>query len=513
MSNPLIALFVVLAQAASPARVTLADFQGLRFLEGSWQGSGYQPGPFYESYRFVNDSTLEMAGWTDSTFTRKSDSTRYMFRNGEIRSGGGEAAVVRIDSLGYHFQRLSGQASGWVFRRISQDRWTATLNRGRTVYTLDRIGPVWPRSTMPAQGLDPKPVEQFIARIRSNEFGHVDRLVVVRNGQLVVDERFPRDYRAISAGKSSAIGCGPGACIDSARAHQYNYLDPDYHPWWQGSELHTLQSVTKSVTATLIGVAIHNRAIRGVDVPLLSFFEAYDLSSVDERLKQATLADLLTMRSGIEWHEVDRPLDETNTTLQLERSPDWIRFTLAQPMDAAPRTRWAYNSGGSQLMSEVIRVATRQHVDDYARQHLFGPLGISRFYWKRTPTGHPDTEGGLYLDALDLARIGQLYLDDGMWQGKRILPAGWAREATARHVPHINANANSPGYGYQWWRYDRRGVDVWAGSGFGGQFLIVIPQARMVAVTNAWNVFGERVPGTLGPLIDALLSAAGVPPS
>jgi CubicO group peptidase (beta-lactamase class C family) len=97
-----------------------------------------------------------------------------------------------------------------------------------------------------------------------------------------------------------------------------------------------------------------------------------------------------------------------------------------------------------------------------------------------------------------------------VWQGKRILPAGWAREATGRHVQNISDNANSPGYGYQWWRYDRRGVDVWAGNGFGGQFLIVIPQARMVGVVNGWNVFGDRVTGVLGPTIDAMIAAAGI---
>jgi hypothetical protein len=494
----------------APARITLEQFKGLRFLEGSWKGSGYQPGPFYESYRFINDSTIAMFGWTDSTFSKKSDSTRYLFRNGQVRSGDGRAALMRIDSLGYHFQTISGQRYGWSFRPLSPDRWQAVLNQGRTIYTLDRVAPAWPRSTPAAQGLNPGPIDQLVARISAHEFGHVDRLVIVRNGYLVVDERFPRDYHAISQGKSSGIGCGIGACADSASVHHYNYLHPDYHPWWQDSEQHTLQSVTKSIAATVIGAAMHNGRISGLKAPLLSFFTNYDLSRVDARLKTATLEDLLTMRSGIEWHEIDRPLDETNTTLQLERSTDWIRFTLAQPMDAEPGTKWAYNSGGSQLMAEVIRQATGEHADEYARRHLFQPLGITRFHWKRTPTGHPDTEGGLYLEATDLARIGQLYLDDGVWQGQRILPAGWARLATTRHVQNINQNPSSPGYGYQWWRYDRRGVDVWAGNGFGGQFLVIIPQARIIGVISGWNVFGDRFPGTLAPTIDALISAAGI---
>jgi CubicO group peptidase (beta-lactamase class C family) len=352
-----------------------------------------------------------------------------------------------------------------------------------------------------------------VAQVHVGTYGNVNHLVVLRDDAVLVDERFPRDYSAISRGRRTPIGCGIDACPDSAALHAYNYLHPRFHPWWQGSDLHTLQSVTKSVTATLIGIAQHRGQISGPRVPLLSFFGAYDLRAVDPRLRRATLADLLTMRSGIEWHETDRPLDESNTTLQLERSADWIRFTLGQPMDAEPGAKWAYNSGGSQLMAEVIRSATGEHADQYAERHLFTPLGIRAFHWKRTPTGHPDTEGGLYLNAGDLAKIGQLYLDDGVWRGQRLLPAGWARDATARHVARVGDAPNAPGYGYQWWRYDRRGVDVWAGNGFGGQFLVVIPQYRLVGVVNSWNVFGQQVPGVLGPMIGAMLDAAGVPAS
>ncbi|MDF1505433.1 serine hydrolase [Roseisolibacter sp. H3M3-2] len=349
------------------------------------------------------------------------------------------------------------------------------------------------------------PLAALVERIRAGTHGNVDHLLVLRGDSTLVDERFARDYAAISRGHRTPIGCGSDACPDSAAVHPYNYLHPRYHPWWQGGDLHTLQSVTKSVAATLIGVARQRGQIKDESVPLLSFFEGYDLRAADPRLRRATLADLLTMRSGIEWHESDRPLDSTNTTLQLEHSRDWIRFTLAQPMDAEPGTKWVYNSGGSALMAEVIRNATGEHADRYAEQHLFAPLGIRSYHWKKTPTGHPDTEGGLYLAPRDLAKIGRLYLDDGVWQGKRILPAGWARTATGRIVERTADAPTAPGYGYQWWRYDRRGVEVWAGNGFGGQFLLVVPQHRLIAVINAWNVFGQRVPGTLGPLIDALI--------
>jgi hypothetical protein len=359
---------------------------------------------------------------------------------------------------------------------------------------------------------DVAPLERLAARMRGTEFGNVDHLLVLHEDDVLVDERFARDYTAISRGKKAHIGCGIDACTDSSQLNEFNYLHPRWHPWWQGGNPHTLQSVTKSVTATLFGIALGRGELKTLSAPLLESFRGYDLSRVDPRLRHATLADLLTMRSGIEWHETDRPLDSTNTTAQLEASADWIRFTLAQPMDAAPGAKWVYNSGGSALMAEVLRNATGMHVDRYAERHLFGPLGIRDYHWKHTPTGHPDTEGGLYLAPRDLAKIGQLYMNDGVWRGKRILPAGWAKEATARHVASVNpAQPNGPGYGYQWWRYDRRGTEVWAGNGFGGQFLVILPAHRMVGVTNAWNVFGDRVPGTLGPLIEAMLDAARVP--
>lgn len=339
--------------------------------------------------------------------------------------------------------------------------------------------------------------------IRDGQYGNVDRLLVLRGGVPLIDRTYSRDYRAISKGQDSPLGCGEG-CTDPNRMHEFNYLHPNWHPYYAGSNVHTLQSVTKSIAATVIGIAIGRGDIKALDQPLLDFFKDLDLSKVDPRLRRATLADLLTMRSGIEWHEQDRPLDDTNTTMQLERSRDWMQFTLDQPMDADPGTKWTYNSGGSALMAGIIRAATKRHLDDYAAEYLFRPLGIRAVHWKKTPTGHPDTEGGLYLTAEDLAKIGTLYLKDGVHDGRRILPEGWVRGATTRHVKAVAPNWD---YGYQWWITSRDGADIWAGRGFGGQLLIVIPARDTVAVVNAWNIFGGRAANIFTPLIAALTPA------
>jgi CubicO group peptidase (beta-lactamase class C family) len=173
-------------------------------------------------------------------------------------------------------------------------------------------------------------------------------------------------------------------------------------------------------------------------------------------------------------------------------------------MDADPGTKWAYNSGGSMLLSGIVRSATGRFIDDYAAEHLFRPIGIRDFHWKKTPTGHPDTEGGLYLTAEDLARVGYLYLRDGMWAGRRVLPEGWVRRATTRHVTGVAANWD---YGYQWWLTRRNDVDIWAGRGFGGQFLFVLPSRDLVVVALGWNIFGGQARGITNPLLDAVLAA------
>jgi CubicO group peptidase (beta-lactamase class C family) len=139
-------------------------------------------------------------------------------------------------------------------------------------------------------------------------------------------------------------------------------------------------------------------------------------------------------------------------------------------------------------------------MDLYAEEYLWTPLGIDAYHWKKTPAGLPDALGGLYLEAEQLAKIGYLYLSDGIWDGVRLLPEDWVEAATRRHVVR-------PGYGYQWWRPDPGGVEVWAGQGFGGQYLLVLPQYQIVAVINSWNLFGGSFPNPRDALVRALVEA------
>jgi hypothetical protein len=120
--------------AAAASRHTVADFQLLRYLEGNWRGSGYAGGPFYESYGFLNDTTIDMTAWTDSTMTTARERTRYELRDGVIRTDKG-ARLVKVDQDGHHFAAAS---YGWTFRSVAPDRWTARVGPS-TTYTMDRI--------------------------------------------------------------------------------------------------------------------------------------------------------------------------------------------------------------------------------------------------------------------------------------------------------------------------------------------------------------------------------------
>ena len=367
----------------------------------------------------------------------------------------------------------------------------------------------WPVAAPEEGGIDTAPLEALHSRVTDGQFGYVNRVLVVSGGRLVFDQRYDHDYRNVSRDLSGPLGCGVDACGGPEDLHDFNYLHPDVHPYYRGREVHTLQSVTKSVTSALIGIAIKRGEIPDVDVPAFDLLTDHDLSELDPRVRTATLEDLLTMRLGIEWHETDRPLDDTNTTLQLEKSANWVEFTLSQPSDSDPGEKWNYNSGGSHLMSAIILQATGRTADKYAEEHLFGPLDIHDYHWKKDPQGLPDTEGGLYLASEDLARIGYLYLQDGVWNGERILPEGWVADATARQVDDVapdNPNWNW-GYGYQWWRLDSHGLTVWTGLGFGGQTLIVIPERNIVGVVNSWNIFDRRPPLAVA-FIEALIEAS-----
>ena len=204
-----------------------------------------------------------------------------------------------------------------------------------------------------------------------------------------------------------------------------------------------------------------------------------------------TLRDVLTMTTGIRWDEGSTEYtDPRNNCAVMEGRDDWVRYVLEQPMAADPGRTFVYDSGATMLLSYLIAKTTGKPADDYAREHLFGPLGIE-FFWKRTPKGLADTEGGLYLTPRDFAKIGLLYMQDGVWNGRRILPEGWAKSSTEGLV---ETNEKPFRYGYQWWvlpKDEKRPADAFFAWGYGGQILLVVPKLELIAVFTGWNIYDQ----------------------
>jgi CubicO group peptidase (beta-lactamase class C family) len=338
----------------------------------------------------------------------------------------------------------------------------------------------WRQSTPGAEGLDAAALERLSGEFTAGKHGYVDSMLVIRHGRVLFERAYPQDYQALFA-----------KAPDRHR-DLYNYYDPEWHPFYQKTRLHTMQSVSKSVTSALLGIAIARGELGGIDVPAASFFEGYRTQGDDPRFAALRLRDLLTMTSGIRWDESTVPYtNPANSCAAMEASRDWVQFVLDQPMAEDPGKVWVYSSGVTELLAQVLKKATGRHADDYAAEHLFAPLGIRSFHWKRTPTSHPDTEGGLYLEPRDLAKIGYLYMHDGVWNGARLMPAGWAAASTA---PAMSVEpAKGIGYGYQWWVISPTGTRpaAYAADGYGGQYLLVVPSLDLIAVFTGWNIWDK----------------------
>jgi CubicO group peptidase (beta-lactamase class C family) len=345
------------------------------------------------------------------------------------------------------------------------------------------IGPSgeWRRSTPDAERVDAAALEALDAEFRAGDHGYVNSMLVIRHGGIVFDRHYDHDYSSINA---DLIRAAPGP---------YNYFDADWHPYHRGTELHTIQSATKSVVSLLVGIAIARGEISGTEATLGALLPERKLD--DPRKAQITLEQILTMRSGFDWDETSLSyFDPRNDSTRMEVTDDWVAFLLARPLIAEPGTVWVYNSANSQLLSEIVSVATGQRLDRYAETHLFGPLGIDDYHWKTAPEGFSDTSAGLFLHPHDLAKIAWLCAQMGSWGGEQVVPGDWIERSTRPHVRDTSPDDPdfNVGYGYQWWVYDdgRDGKPViYGGWGWGGQFPLVVPERDMVAVFTGWNVY------------------------
>ena len=362
----------------------------------------------------------------------------------------------------------------------------ATAAAVATPATAPAAGTAPPVSSTPAAlGIDAAPLAALDADLASGKFPLVDSLLVMRCGQVVFDRRYPHDYAA-TYGKEARTK-GP---LNARLTGPYNYFDPAWHPYYQGTDEHTMQSVSKTVTSAIIGVAMARGAFKSpLSTPVLHYFDPEKVKNVDARKRRMTLRDLLTMTSGFDWNEDVPYADPNNPSDLMEAADDWVQFVIDRPMKDEPGSVFAYSSGATELLAYIFKRETGVDIEEYGRSHLFKPLGIHDYHWKRTPLGVVDTEGGLYLRTEDLAKIGLLYMNGGRWEGQPLMTADWVKESL---TPRIDAGEGFQ-YGYQWWLLPHGDPKrlAWLARGMGGQRLIIIPEEHLIVVSTAWHILNE----------------------
>ena len=343
----------------------------------------------------------------------------------------------------------------------------------------------WPAAQAGSVGLNAASLASFDTDIRAGKYGLVDSALVIRCGKQAFARFYSHDYARIY---------GPVARKEGPLNHDvngpYNYFSAEFHPYFQHSDLHTMQSVSKSVTSATFGVAIGRKDfLVDLDSPILQFFGDYQIANVDERKRRITLRHLLTMTAGLQWNE-DLPYnDPKNSADLMEARHDWVKYVIDQPMVAEPGKVFAYSSGVTELLAYIFKRVTGRNVDEYAAEHLFNPLGI-RYHWKHSPTGLTDTEGGLYLSSADLAKIGFLYLHNGVWNHQQIVPQEWVKASLTPNMD-VEDEGEKWKYGFQWWLqpYSTSPERLFsAARGFGGQQLLVVPDYELIVVFTGWGI-------------------------
>src|SRR5215831_17468439 len=333
--------------------------------------------------------------------------------------------------------------------------------------------------TAPAMaGLDPALICGIGPRLEALKEANAHGVVIIRHGRLI--------YKRYFAGKDWRLLMSLGdVSFDAGTKHD-------------------IRSISKSVTSLLLGIALDRGLLTDLDAPVFSFFPEYGDLRTPEK-DRITLRHLLTMSSGLAWDETSVAYtNPSNTYWQMAIAPRSDHFVLAQPLAAQPGEVFNYNTGTANLLGLILRKVSGKRLDAFAKETLFDPLGTEDWDWDYDAGFNPAAGSGLRLRPRDLARIGQLVLQGGKWQGRQIVSSSWIEDSTA---PRLSGEGPiwsffSPegitSYGYLWWLghsppdHSERGMI--GGAGYGGQRVFILPSLDTVVVTTA-GLYADKASG------------------
>ncbi len=414
------------------------------------------------TYRtFLRNPQRNLGVWFRiETATVEGDEIRFANRDGETLATGqsiepGERFTLLFPRFGetYDFTRRSRQdAPGFYPRRSPESP--------STLPQPVEIGDGWSTASPRDAGLYEQPLAELVGSIAAFEptglrQPYIHGLLLSHRGKLVVEEYFHGFHREIP---------------------------------------HDSRSAAKSITAALLGIAIHKGAIADVDQPIYPMFGGVNaFANPDLRKERITLRHLVSMSPGLSCDDGDYDSPGNEDTMQSQNEqPDYYQYALDLPMVREPGEAGFYCTAGMNLIGGAIRKATGISLMQFFREEFAKPLGISYYQLNLSPTDDAYMGGGIRLRPRDFLKLGQLYLNEGVWNGKRIISKEWVQESAASHSS-LNQHDD---YGFGWWRksYDVNGrtIETYYASGNGGQLLFVAPELELVALIQAGNYSDGR---------------------
>ena len=312
----------------------------------------------------------------------------------------------------------------------------------------------WPISSPESVGISRKALDSLLAELQADQNRDLKGVLVIRHNRLAVEWYFNGDDQ---------------------------------------TTLHDIRSATKSITATLMGIAIDHHLIGGVNDSIGKYLPGL---TADGK-QYIRIRDLLTMRSGLAADDDDP--DSPGNEDRLDQSTDWMRSLFAVPVKISPGQNYVYCSLNAFATGAIVENASRMPLDQFARKYLFSALGIDEFKWRHVPVNRVVGQGNLYITTRDEAAIGQLFLQNGRWRNQRVVSAKWVRDSLSEIVPISAVDPYADSYGYMWYTraepVEGRPVLVHFASGNGGNKIYVIPSKDMVvAITSSayGKGYGQR---------------------
>jgi CubicO group peptidase (beta-lactamase class C family) len=300
-------------------------------------------------------------------------------------------------------------------------------------------------------------IKALIANIDADVFKHVTSVVIIKNGKLLIEEYFNGANR---------------------------------------NSLHDVRSVGKSFASTMTGIAIHDSYLTSEDQMLKDFYDLKKYDHYSPGKNTISIKNLLTMSARFDGNDSDpqSPGNEEN----MYPSEDWVKFVLDLPMDTIKYTgQWHYFTGGVMLLGSMLDKIVPGGLEKYADVRLFKPLQITNYQWQYTPQHAPNTAGGIRMSALDFAKYGQLYKNNGSWGGKQLIPATWIAKTFSRQKPVTNRSGEY--YGYLFWNktysVGGKSYEAWYCTGNGGNKIFIfkdLPVVIVITCTAYGQIYAHR---------------------